>query len=133
MAPDRGGAVEPDGPDGPNGYYEETIFGTSTWHNDLGPDLHGAAARRKATEVFGPEGPHDGITGEPGFYGKWDDGSGSDPNDAPEPGSTDPYDGARFQDPNAEEDERGPDGDRMPRVEDLPSYTLIGQILKRFG
>lgn len=31
------------------------------------------------------------------------------------------------------EEARGPFGPRMPGVNDLPSYTLFGQILKRFG
>lgn len=30
------------------------------------------------------------------------------------------------------EDERGPEGSKMPRADDLPSYTLVGQFLKRF-
>jgi hypothetical protein len=81
----------------------------------------------------------------------------TDPSQLP-PKAEDPYEaGGEFDDPGGEghpgydpetntcdvhpegcdvdggEDARGPFGPKMPKLRDLPSYTLIGQILKRFG
>ena len=71
---DTPGSDVPGGGGNPGGFYEESMFGTSTWHSTTGaPDLHGAAARRKADQVLGGL-PTDGITGNSGTYGDWDGG-----------------------------------------------------------
>lgn len=112
-------------PPDPGGYLENpTIIGSLLgmrphWVSDNGDDLWGPEAIDKFNQ----------------YASNPKSGGSEDPHAAPGPGGTDPHASARFQDPNSvdEEDARGPDGDEMPRFEDLPSYTIWGQILKRFG
>jgi len=104
----------------PGGYYEEPNFlgrmlgMQRTWHNTRpgGKDLYGDDAQAEASkwlddvgEPGGDVAPNGGLRRVPG--------GGDDVDD--------------------EEDERGPGGPKMPGLNDLPNYTLWGQVLKRFG
>jgi hypothetical protein len=107
------------------------------FHGESGAELNrrvpdpGGANTYEADEP-GPGNPRggpyqDGRPSEHAFQPKW-----GNPNMCGYPGCTSPRQAHDDEDAD-EEEQRGPNGPKMPRGNDLPNYTVWGQILKKFG